>query len=181
MFFAALQEGRRTVAFFVAPKQGEVLFGVHRFEAIARNTAAPRDILTARLRCLVGAGVLEKVRHTERPPRHEYRLTPADEELRPVLLMLPRWGDRHLRNVPPTVAREDGITRAQKGSPGSRTPAQRYAKTPSADLPPVAPKPQAAGPVRLYAGTGECGRTVERRGCPFLDGPALVTPRRPPG
>ncbi|MGK4578632.1 winged helix-turn-helix transcriptional regulator [Kitasatospora sp. HPMI-4] len=81
----------------------EVFFDVHRFDAIARNTAAPRDVLTARLRRLVDAGVLEKVRYNERPPRYEYRLTPAGEELRPVLLMLLRWGDRHLKDVPPTV------------------------------------------------------------------------------
>ncbi len=81
----------------------EVFFGVRRFDAIARNTGAPRDILAARLRRLVEAGVLEKVPYHERPARFEYCPTPAGQDLRPVLLMLMRWGDRHLADVPPTV------------------------------------------------------------------------------
>ncbi|MFC9626947.1 winged helix-turn-helix transcriptional regulator [Streptomyces sp. NPDC056930] len=81
----------------------EVFFGVHRFDGIARNIRAPRDILTTWLRRLVDAGVLEKVQYNDRPPRYEYRPTPAGEELRPVLLMLLRRGDRRLNDVPPTV------------------------------------------------------------------------------
>ncbi|MFD8009457.1 winged helix-turn-helix transcriptional regulator [Streptomyces sp. NPDC058955] len=74
----------------------EVSLGVHRFDRIARNTGAPRDVLTARLHRLVEAGILEKVAYSERPPRYEYRATPAGEELQPVLLTLMAWGDRHL-------------------------------------------------------------------------------------
>ncbi|MEZ0071358.1 winged helix-turn-helix transcriptional regulator [Planotetraspora sp. GP83] len=81
----------------------EVFFGVHRFDAIARNIGAPRDILAARLRHLVEAGVLEKVAYSERPPRFEYRPTEAGKELRPVLLLLSQWGDRHLADRPPVV------------------------------------------------------------------------------
>ncbi|MFD9797085.1 winged helix-turn-helix transcriptional regulator [Streptomyces sp. NPDC059070] len=83
----------------------EVFFGVHRFDAIARNVGAPRDILTARLRRLVEAGVLRRVPYQERPVRYEYRATAAGQELRPVLLMLMNWGDRHLAEVAPTVWR----------------------------------------------------------------------------
>ena len=72
----------------------ELAFGVHRFDAIARNTGAPRDILTNRLRRLETAGVLEKRQYQERPPRFEYHLTEAGDELRPVLLSLAQWGDR---------------------------------------------------------------------------------------
>lgn len=81
----------------------EIFFGVHRFDAIARNIGAPRDVLTARLRRLADAGILEKFRYSEHPPRHEYHATEAGRELRPVLLMLMRWGDRHLMDLPPTV------------------------------------------------------------------------------
>lgn len=82
----------------------EVSLGVHRFEGIARNTGAPRDVLTARLKRLVEAGILEKVRYSERPPRHEYRATPAGLELTPVLTALMAWGDRHLHpDAPPVV------------------------------------------------------------------------------
>lgn len=82
----------------------EVFLGVRRFAGIARNTGAPRDVLTARLRRLVDAGILEKVPYSERPQRFEYRPTPAAHELHPVLLTLMAWGDRHLaQGQPPTV------------------------------------------------------------------------------
>ena len=72
----------------------ELSLGVHRFDAIQRNTGAPRDILTSRLRRLEAEGVVKKRLYQEHPPRHEYRLTPAGNELRPILLALAQWGDR---------------------------------------------------------------------------------------
>src|SRR4029453_7894664 len=81
----------------------EIFFGVRRFDAIPRNIAPPRDGLAARLRPLVEAGLLEKAPYNERPPRFDYRLTAAGRELRPVLLMLMDWGDRHLADHPPVV------------------------------------------------------------------------------
>jgi DNA-binding HxlR family transcriptional regulator len=72
----------------------ELALGVHRFDGIARNTGAPRDILTNRLRRLEATGVLEKRLYQEHPPRYEYRLTEAGEELRPILLSLAQWGNR---------------------------------------------------------------------------------------
>ncbi|QDQ10271.1 winged helix-turn-helix transcriptional regulator [Streptomyces spectabilis] len=75
----------------------EVFLGARRFDQLARNTGAPRDVLTARLRRLVDAGVLEKARYSERPQRFEYRPTPAGLELESVLMTLMAWGDRHLR------------------------------------------------------------------------------------
>jgi len=72
----------------------ELALGAHRFDAIARNTGAPRDILTTRLRRLEAAGVLEKRLYQERPQRFEYRLTESGNELRPILLSLAQWGDR---------------------------------------------------------------------------------------
>lgn len=84
----------------------EVFFGVRRFDAIQRNTGAPRDILSARLRKLVAEGLLERRPYQDHPPRSEYRLTPAGRELQPVLLTLMRWGDRHLTHgMPPTTFR----------------------------------------------------------------------------
>jgi DNA-binding HxlR family transcriptional regulator len=85
----------------------EALFGVRRFDAIARNTGAPRDILTARLRKLVEAGVLEKVPYQDRPVRYEYHPTQAGRELQPVLLLLKEWGDKHLAETPPLVWEHD--------------------------------------------------------------------------
>lgn len=81
----------------------ELGFGNHRFDAIARNTGAPRDILTTRLRALEAAGILERRRYQERPPRFEYHLTDRGRDLAPVLQTLASWGDRWLAEEPPVV------------------------------------------------------------------------------
>ena len=78
----------------------ELLFGVRRFNDIAANTGAPRDILTARLRRLEELGVVERREYSDRPPRYEYRLTEAGKELQPVMLALKRWGDEHVMDEP---------------------------------------------------------------------------------
>jgi DNA-binding HxlR family transcriptional regulator len=72
----------------------ELALGVHRFEGIVRNTGAPRDILTSRLRRLEAEGVVERRLYQEHPERYEYYLTRAGNELRPILLSLAQWGDR---------------------------------------------------------------------------------------
>jgi DNA-binding HxlR family transcriptional regulator len=77
----------------------ELALNVHRFDEIARNTGAPRDILTNRLRRLEAEGVLEKRLYQERPRRHEYHLTEAGDELRPILLSLSQWGERWTSQV----------------------------------------------------------------------------------
>jgi DNA-binding HxlR family transcriptional regulator len=81
----------------------EVFLGVRRFDAIQRNTGAPRDILSARLRKLVASGVLERHQYQERPARFEYRLTQPGRELLPVLLTLMQWGDRYLSHGDPPL------------------------------------------------------------------------------
>jgi DNA-binding HxlR family transcriptional regulator len=81
----------------------EVFYGVRRFDEIQRNTGAPRDVLTARLRRLEDAGILTRRRYSDRPPRFEYRLTDAGRELRPVLMTLMAWGDKHLTGRPYVV------------------------------------------------------------------------------
>ncbi|AXK35267.1 transcriptional regulator [Streptomyces armeniacus] len=84
----------------------EVMLGVHRFDQIARNTGASRDILATRLRKLVEAGVLEKREYESRPRRYEYVATEAGRALRPILLNLMEWGDRYATDGPaPTVWR----------------------------------------------------------------------------
>ena len=82
----------------------EVMFGVHRFDQIAKNTGASRDILTTRLRTLVAEGVLERRQYETRPPRYEYVLTESGRALHTVLLALMEWGDKYVtQGEPPTV------------------------------------------------------------------------------
>jgi DNA-binding HxlR family transcriptional regulator len=81
----------------------EIVFGNQRFDAIARNTGAPRDRLAARLRALEAGGVLTRRQYSERPPRYEYELTEAGQELRGVLTALRAWGDKWMVDSPPSV------------------------------------------------------------------------------
>jgi DNA-binding HxlR family transcriptional regulator len=72
----------------------EIGYGHRRFTDMVRYTGAPRDVLVARLRRLEELGLLERRPYSERPPRHEYHLTEAGMELRPIVLALKEWGDR---------------------------------------------------------------------------------------
>jgi DNA-binding HxlR family transcriptional regulator len=81
----------------------EIAFGNKRFDAIARNTGAPRDRLAARLRALEAGGVVTRRQYSEHPPRYEYELTEAGQELRGVLTALRGWGDKWMVDSPPTV------------------------------------------------------------------------------
>jgi DNA-binding HxlR family transcriptional regulator len=74
----------------------EVFLGNRRFDDIVHRTGAPRDTLTARLRTLVSAGVLERRPYCEHPARFEYHLTEAGRDLYPVILTLMSWGDKYL-------------------------------------------------------------------------------------
>jgi DNA-binding HxlR family transcriptional regulator len=74
----------------------ELFLGVRRFSDIAANTGAPRDILTARLRRLEEQGVITRRVYSEHPPRHEYVLTDAGKDLRPVIMSLKHWGDTYV-------------------------------------------------------------------------------------
>ena len=81
----------------------ELFYAQRRFTEIARNTGAPRDILTTRLRKLVEHGVIAREQYSDRPPRYEYRLTEAGRALSPVLLTLKQWGHEHVRQGPDPV------------------------------------------------------------------------------
>jgi DNA-binding HxlR family transcriptional regulator len=73
----------------------EMFWHNHRFSGIAARTGAPRDILAARLRRLVDAGILERRPYSEHPPRDEYHLTAAGRALAPVLMSIQEWARDH--------------------------------------------------------------------------------------
>ncbi len=78
--------------------------GVTRFDDFQRRLGVSRNILSDRLNTLVDAGVLVRAPYSERPPRHEYRLTDKGRDLWPVLTAMRRWGDRHAApNGPPLL------------------------------------------------------------------------------
>jgi DNA-binding HxlR family transcriptional regulator len=74
----------------------DAFYGVRRFEDFARDLGVARNVLTDRLTRLVDAGVLERRRYEDRPPRDEYRLTDKGRDLLPVILTMMRWGDSWL-------------------------------------------------------------------------------------
>jgi DNA-binding HxlR family transcriptional regulator len=85
----------------------DAMLGLRRFDDFQRSLGIARNVLTDRLNRLVEAGVLERVRYQERPPRDEYRLTPAGRELAVPVVALMHWGDRHLAGPagPPRLTR----------------------------------------------------------------------------
>ncbi|HEX3693255.1 MAG TPA: helix-turn-helix domain-containing protein [Solirubrobacteraceae bacterium] len=84
----------------------DAFLGVRRFGEFQRKLGIARNVLSARLERLVGEGILEKVPYSERPPRHEYRLTTKGLDLWPIVIELLRWGDRYAApNGPPIVIR----------------------------------------------------------------------------
>src|SRR5262245_39078479 len=73
----------------------DALHGLTRFEQFQKSLRIAPNILTRRLAALVEAGILERRRYNDRPPRNEYVLTQKGLDFRPVLLALLAWGNKH--------------------------------------------------------------------------------------
>ena len=90
----------------------DLLHGVRRFDDLVAHLGIARTVLARRLAVLVEAGLVETAEYREpgRRARREYRLTAAGHDLRPVLLALLAYGDRHLGDGagPPVVVRHEG-------------------------------------------------------------------------
>lgn len=56
----------------------------------------PTNLLSDRLKKLVGLGLLRKQQYHQRPARYEYIPTPLGEELRTVLFAMKAFGEKHL-------------------------------------------------------------------------------------
>lgn len=75
-----------------------------------RLTPIAPNILSARLKSLEAHGLVVSAPYTERPPRFEYRLTEAGNELSDLLRLLAAWGARRL-------AQESGPVHDACGTP----------------------------------------------------------------
>ena len=69
--------------------------GVTRFDGFSDSLGVAPNMLARRLTALVDAGLLERRRYNERPPRYEYVLTKRGLDFRPVLLALLAFGNKH--------------------------------------------------------------------------------------
>lgn len=83
----------------------DAFLGLRRFDQFQESLGVARNVLSDRLTRLVEEGILERSAYSERPPRSEYRLTEKGRELAVPLIALMQWGDRHLSERPPRVAR----------------------------------------------------------------------------
>ena len=70
--------------------------GLSRFEQWQDSLGLARNVLAARLKSLVHHGVLEARVYCERPRRQEYILTEKGDDLRPILLYMMTWGEKHV-------------------------------------------------------------------------------------
>src|SRR5438874_4858393 len=73
----------------------DALHGMTRFDEFQKSLGIAPNMLTRRLDALVEAGLLERRRYSERPPRDEYVPTARGRDFRPVLIALMAWGNRH--------------------------------------------------------------------------------------
>jgi len=73
----------------------EAFYGVTRFDAFQKSLSIAPSILTRRLSALVEAGLLERRRYSERPPRDEYLLTQRGRDFQPVTYALLAFGNQH--------------------------------------------------------------------------------------
>ena len=73
----------------------DALHGFTRFDQFQKSLNIAPNMLTRRLSALVDAGLLQRRRYSERPPRDEYMLTEKGRDFRPVLIAMTAWGNKH--------------------------------------------------------------------------------------
>jgi DNA-binding HxlR family transcriptional regulator len=88
----------------------DAFLGITRFDDFQGSLGIAPNMLTRRLRALTEAGLLERRRYHDKPPRYEYVLTPRGRDFRPVLLALMAWGNRQFATEGPAMQLVDEVT-----------------------------------------------------------------------
>ena len=91
----------------------DAMAGLTRFDQFQKSLGIAPNMLTRRLGALVEAGLLERRRYSERPPRDEYVLTERGRDFRPVLWAILAWGNRHFAPEGQSVVVVDSSTGMQ--------------------------------------------------------------------
>jgi DNA-binding HxlR family transcriptional regulator len=74
-----------------------LFFGKRQYGEFALSPEGiPSNILAVRLKRMEAAGLIEKSPYQQNPVRYAYALTPRGVDLKPVLLALIEWGNRHI-------------------------------------------------------------------------------------
>jgi DNA-binding HxlR family transcriptional regulator len=83
----------------------EAFYGTTRFDDFAQRVGITPAVAAARLKDMVGAGILEKrpYRQSGQRTRYEYVLTQRGRDLLPAVLALWQWGDTHLQDGTPPL------------------------------------------------------------------------------
>ncbi|MBF8187403.1 helix-turn-helix transcriptional regulator [Nonomuraea sp. K274] len=79
----------------------DAMYGVRRYGDFLAHLDIPRAVLSQRLSTLVDAGILDRRRYQDAPPRDEYVLTATGRELWLPVLAISQWGERHLTKTGP--------------------------------------------------------------------------------
>lgn len=88
----------------------DAFYGMTRFDEFQKSLGIAPNMLTRRLDALVQAGLLERRRYSEKPPRHEYVLTDCGRDFRPVLLLLMDWGNKYFADEGNVIHLHDEFT-----------------------------------------------------------------------
>ena len=91
----------------------DALHGFTRFDEFQKSLNIAPNMLTRRLSALVDAGLLERRRYSERPPRYEYILTERGRDFRSVIVAMFAWGNKHFAPEGASVLLIDRKTRAK--------------------------------------------------------------------
>jgi DNA-binding HxlR family transcriptional regulator len=90
----------------------ECFYGTTRFEDFINRVPTSAPAASRALKQLEAAQIVTRVPYREpgSRPRDEYRLTPAGEDLLPVVMSLAQWGNTHLQNGSPPFSFVDART-----------------------------------------------------------------------
>jgi DNA-binding HxlR family transcriptional regulator len=91
----------------------DAFHGLTRFDQFQKSLGIAPNMLTRRLNSLVEAGLLERRRYSEHPPRDEYLLTACGRDFRPVIWALHAWGNRQFAPEGRSVIIVDKVTGAE--------------------------------------------------------------------
>lgn len=92
----------------------DAMFGLRRFGEFQKSLGMAKNILTARLRDLVAAGILDAVPASDGSAYKDYVLTQKGRDLFTVLVALRQWGETH--QFPDSACRVELLDREQ-GNP----------------------------------------------------------------
>lgn len=107
----------------------EALHGLTRFDQFEQSLGIAPNMLARRLAGLVKAGILEKRRYSDHPPRHEYVLTACGRDFQPVIVAMHAWGNRHFAPEGQSVM----LVNARTGKPADPVVVDRNSRRPLTD------------------------------------------------